>query len=52
MIAGSGLEQKVAREEGEAVLDLRLYPTRMVGALVGSKHKRFAEAVGGTGEDV
>ena len=24
----------------------------MVGALVSSKHKRFAEAVGGTGEDV
>ena len=24
----------------------------MVGALIGSKHKRFAEAVGGTGEDV
>ena len=24
----------------------------MVGALVGSKHKRFAKAVGGTGEDV
>ena len=42
MVAGAGLKKEVAREEGQAVLYLRLYPPRMVGALVGPKHKRFA----------